>query len=149
MVIVGDSNKSKMAAAAMWKNHKIAISPQRFDRFFTAQHYASAVYTIAFYLSVTSRCSAKTATCRITQTTPYNRDSKLWMAVHFSALLCGNWQDFYWHDALRGLSAIAELLVTRIVGLMAEHEIHVVLVSVQHHSVPGRMTWKSCCTGCT
>jgi len=44
------------------------------------------------------------------------------------------------YDALRSHSAIAELLVTRIVGLMAEHEIHVVLVSVQHHSVPGRMT---------
>ena len=29
----------------------------------------------------------------------------------FSALLHGNWQDFNWHDALRGPSAIAELLV--------------------------------------
>ena len=29
-----------------------------------------------------------------------------------SALLCGSWQDFNWHDALRGPSAIAELLVT-------------------------------------
>ena len=28
-----------------------------------------------------------------------------------SALLRGNWQDFNWHDASRGLSAIAELLV--------------------------------------
>ena len=29
-----------------------------------------------------------------------------------SALLCGNWQDFNWHDASRGSSEIAELLVT-------------------------------------
>jgi len=29
----------------------------------------------------------------------------------FSALLLGNWQDFNWHDASRGPSAIAELLV--------------------------------------
>jgi len=28
-----------------------------------------------------------------------------------SALLRGNWQDFNWHDASRGPSAIAELLV--------------------------------------
>jgi len=30
-----------------------------------------------------------------------------------SALLRGNWQDFNWHDALRGPSTIAELLVYR------------------------------------
>jgi len=29
-----------------------------------------------------------------------------------SVLLCGNWQDFNWHDASRGPSAIAELLVS-------------------------------------
>jgi len=28
-----------------------------------------------------------------------------------SALLCDNWQDFNWHDASRGLSAIAEFLL--------------------------------------
>jgi len=32
-----------------------------------------------------------------------------------STLLCGNWQDFNWHDALRGPSAIAELLATSMV----------------------------------
>jgi len=31
-----------------------------------------------------------------------------------SALLRGNWQDFNWHDASRGPSAIAELLVLHI-----------------------------------
>jgi len=30
-----------------------------------------------------------------------------------SALLRGNWQDFNWHDASRGPSAIVELLVTQ------------------------------------
>ena len=29
-----------------------------------------------------------------------------------SALLCGNWQDFNWHNASRGPSATAELLVS-------------------------------------
>jgi len=34
-----------------------------------------------------------------------------------SALLRGNWQNFNWHDASRGPSAIAELLVYCITGL--------------------------------
>jgi len=36
-----------------------------------------------------------------------------------SALLRGNWQDFIWHDASRGPSAIAELLVYRLDALPA------------------------------
>jgi len=36
----------------------------------------------------------------------------LWsLVIPISALLRGNWQDFNWHDASRGPSAIAELLV--------------------------------------
>ena len=34
-----------------------------------------------------------------------------------SALLRGSWQDFNWHDASRGLSAIAELLVSIVIVL--------------------------------
>ena len=33
------------------------------------------------------------------------------LSLSLSALLRGNWQDFNWHDASRGPSAMAELLV--------------------------------------
>jgi len=36
-----------------------------------------------------------------------------------SALLRGNWQDFNWHDASRCPSAIAELLVTKRLGIVS------------------------------
>jgi len=42
---------------------------------FTARHYASAVYAMALCLSVTSRCSTKTAKDRITQTKPHDSSS--------------------------------------------------------------------------
>jgi len=42
---------------------------------FTARHYASAVYAMALCLSVTSRCSTKTAKHRITQTKPHDSSS--------------------------------------------------------------------------
>ena len=57
--------------------------------------------SVCLTVSVTSRCSTNTAKRRITQTTPV-----------VSALLLRNWQDFNWHDASRGPSAIAELLVS-------------------------------------
>ena len=55
------------------------------DKFFTARCYASAVLAMAlclsvrlsFCLSVTSRCSTKTAKRRITQTTPHDTPGSL------------------------------------------------------------------------
>jgi len=44
---------------------------------FTARCYASAVLAIALCLSVTSRCSTKTAKGRITQTTPHDSPGTL------------------------------------------------------------------------
>ena len=38
-----------------------------------------------------------------------------------TALLHGNWQDFNWHDASRGPSAIAELLVNQCIGTTTEN----------------------------
>ena len=44
---------------------------------FTTLHYASLVYAMALCLSVTSRCSAKTAKHRITQTKPHDNPGTL------------------------------------------------------------------------
>ena len=44
---------------------------------FTARRYASAVYAMALCLSVTSRCSTKTAKRRITQTIPHDSPGTL------------------------------------------------------------------------
>ena len=46
-------------------------------RFITARCYASAVLAMALCLSVTSRCSTKTAKRRITQTTPHDSPGTL------------------------------------------------------------------------
>ena len=46
-------------------------------RIFTARCYASAVLAVSVRLSVTSRCSAKTAKRRITQTTPHDSPGTL------------------------------------------------------------------------
>jgi len=44
---------------------------------FTTLRYASLVYAMALCLSVTSRCSAKTAKHRITQTKPHDSPGTL------------------------------------------------------------------------
>ena len=46
---------------------------------FTARRYASAAYAMALcpFVSVTSRCSTKTAKHRITQTTPHDSPGSL------------------------------------------------------------------------
>jgi len=58
----------------------IAISRQ-IELVFTARCYASAVLTMALCpsvcLSITSRCSTKTAKCRITQITPHDSPGTL------------------------------------------------------------------------
>jgi len=54
-----------------------------------------------------------------------------------TALLDGNWQDFNWHDASRGPSAIAELLVKSVVhetGVQLQF-IFLELYSLPHHSI--------------
>jgi len=60
-----------------------------------------------------------------------------------SALLRGNWQDFNWHDASRGPSAIAELLVIEtcycFIHMCCQRAQHIVRGS----PVSGRTTW--CC----
>jgi len=71
-------------------------------------------------LSVTNRCSTKTAKHRITQTTPQDSPGTVvffWTSICsglvvqvVSALLRGSWQDFNWHNASRDPWAIAELL---------------------------------------
>ena len=70
---------------------------------------------VSVRLPVTSRCFAKTAKRWITQTKPHDSQgtpgSGLVVQV-VSALLCGSGQDFNCHDASRGPSAIAELLIS-------------------------------------
>jgi len=86
--------KSNMATAAMLKITKIAISPQQFD-----QSVRNLVRWCKMGL--------------LTSQTLQNWISKIQDGGQLPFWKQrGNWQDFNWHNASRGPSAIAELLVS-------------------------------------